>query len=68
MDAIASIMNVFIFVFCFLFVNIDKTVFCVTVKSILKSLSLSLKSYSSYMCDKIQPKLLKLWGIPSQGS
>ena len=34
----------------------------------LKSLSLSLKSYSSYMCDKMQPKLLKLWGIPSQGS
>ena len=37
---IANIMNVFIFVFCILFVNIDKTVLCVSVKSI-KSLSLS---------------------------
>ena len=37
---IANIMNVFIVVFCILFVNIDKTVLCVSVKSI-KSLSLS---------------------------
>ena len=41
MDAIANIMNLFIFVFCILFVNIDKTVVCTSVKSI-KSLSLSL--------------------------
>ena len=41
MDAIANIMNLFIFVFCILFVNIDKTVVCASVKSI-KSLSLSL--------------------------
>ena len=43
MDAIANIINVFIFVFCrpILFVNIDKTVVCASVKSI-KSLSLSL--------------------------
>ena len=37
----ANIMNLFIFVFCILFVNIDKTVVCASVKSI-KSLSLSL--------------------------
>ena len=41
MDAIANIMNLFIFVFCILFVNIDKTVVCTSVKSI-KSLSLVL--------------------------
>ena len=41
MDAIANIMNLFIFVFCILVVNIDKTVVCTSVKSI-KSLSLSL--------------------------
>ena len=41
MDAIANIMNLFIFVFCILFVNIDKTVVCTSVKSI-KSLGLSL--------------------------
>ena len=39
MHAIANIMNLFIFVFCILFVNIDKTVVCSSVKSI-KSLSL----------------------------
>ena len=41
MDAIANIMNLFIFVLCILVVNIDKTVVCTSVKSI-KSLSLSL--------------------------
>ena len=41
MDAIANIMNLFIFVFCILVVNIDKTVVCTSVKSI-KCLSLSL--------------------------
>ena len=34
MDAIANIKIVFIFVFCILFVNIDITVLCVSVKSI----------------------------------
>ena len=38
MDAIANITNVFIS--CILFANIDKTVLCLSVKSI-KSLSLS---------------------------
>ena len=46
MDAIANIMNLFIFVFCILFVNIDKTVVCTSVKSI-KSLSLSLSLSST---------------------
>ena len=40
MDAIANIMNLFIFVFCILVVTIDKTVVCTSVKSINLSLSL----------------------------
>ena len=39
MDAIANTMNLFIFVFCILVVNIDKTVVCTSVKSV-KNLSL----------------------------
>ena len=40
MDAIAMERMYLFFVFCILFANIDKTVLCVSVKSI-KSLSLS---------------------------
>ena len=51
----ANIMNLFIFVFCILFVNIDKTVVCASVKSI-KSLSLSLSLITVMMsfatCNK----------------
>ena len=55
MDAIANIMNLFIFVFCILVVTIDKTVVCTSVKSI-KSLSLSL-SLMPEMLEKFNWKL-----------
>ena len=69
MDAIANIMNLFIFVFCILFVNIDKTVVCASVKSI-KSLSLSLGHFldefqrSRFTSGVLYPKLHVWCNVP----